>query len=59
MYELVMSIYFVLENLNKIVHLLFNFDACPVHSSFGFVQLIWIQVKQGPCLGVKINIKLC
>ena len=27
-----MRIYFVLENLDKITHLRFNFDACPVHS---------------------------
>ena len=31
---------FVLENLDKIMHLRFNFDACPVHSPFGFVHLM-------------------
>ena len=31
--------YFVLENCDKIMHLRFNFDACPVHSPFGFVHL--------------------
>ena len=31
--------YFVLENLDKIMHLRFNFDACPMHSPFGFVHL--------------------
>ena len=29
----------MLENLDKIMHLCFNFDACPMHSSFGFVHL--------------------
>ena len=37
MYELDLQlcIYFVLENF----HLRFNFDACPMHSPFGFVHL--------------------
>ena len=41
MYELdkQLGIYFVLENLDKIMHLRFNFDACPMHSPFGFVHL--------------------
>ena len=41
MYELdqQLRIYFVLENLDKIMHLRFNFDACPMHSPFGFVHL--------------------
>ena len=30
----------MLENCDKIMHLRFNFDACPVHSSFGFVLLM-------------------
>ena len=34
-----LRIYFVLENLDKIMHLRFNFDACPMHSPFGFVHL--------------------
>ena len=34
-----LRIYFVLENLHKIIHLRFNFDACPMHSPFGFVHL--------------------
>ena len=29
----------MLENCDKIMHLRFNFDACPVHSPFGFVHL--------------------
>ena len=29
----------MLENLDKIMHLRFNFDTCPVHSPFGFVHL--------------------
>ena len=29
----------MLENLDKIIHLRFNFDACPMHSPFGFVHL--------------------
>ena len=29
----------MLENLDKIMHLRFNFDACPVHSPLGFVHL--------------------
>ena len=29
----------MLENLDKIMHLRFDFDACPVHSPFGFVHL--------------------
>ena len=41
MYELdqQLRIYFVLENLDKIMQLRFNFDACPMHSPFGFVHL--------------------
>ena len=41
MYELdwQLRIYFVLENLDKIMHLRFNFDACPMHSPSGFVYL--------------------
>ena len=27
------------KNCDKIMHLRFNFDACPVHSPFGFVHL--------------------
>ena len=34
-----LRIYFVLENLDKIMHLRFNLDACPMHSPFGFVHL--------------------
>ena len=34
-----LCIYFVLENLDKIMHLRFNFDACPMHSPYGFVHL--------------------
>ena len=29
----------MLENLDKIMHLRFNFDVCPMHSPFGFVHL--------------------
>ena len=29
----------MLENLDKIMHLRFNFDACPMHSPFGFMHL--------------------
>ena len=29
----------MLENLHKIMHLRFNFYACPMHSPFGFVHL--------------------
>ena len=29
----------MLKNCDKIMHLRFNFDACPIHSSFGFVHL--------------------
>ena len=29
----------MLENCDKIMHLRFNFDACPMHSPFGFVHL--------------------
>ena len=29
----------MLENLDKIMHLHFSFDACPMHSPFGFVHL--------------------
>ena len=41
MYELdkQLRIYFVLENSDKIMHLRFNFDACPMHSPFGFMHL--------------------
>ena len=41
MYELdqLLQIYFVLENCDIIMHLRFNFDACPMHSPFGFVHL--------------------
>ena len=34
-----LRIYFVLENLDKIMHLRFNFDACPMHSPSRFVHL--------------------
>ena len=27
------------ENCDKVMHLRFNFDACPMHSPFGFVHL--------------------
>ena len=39
MYELDYQLctYFVLEYCDKIVQLRFNFDACPMHSPFGFV----------------------
>ena len=30
----------MLENLDKIMYLRFNFDACPMHSPSGFVQLM-------------------
>ena len=29
----------MLENLDKITHLHFSFDACPMHSPFGFVHM--------------------
>ena len=29
----------MLENCDKIMHLHFNFDACPMHSPFGFVHM--------------------
>ena len=29
----------MLKNLDKIMHLPFNFDACPMHSPFGFMHL--------------------
>ena len=29
----------MLEHCDKIMHLWFNFNACPIHSSFGFVHL--------------------
>ena len=29
----------MLKNCDKIMHLRFNFDACPMHSPFGFMQL--------------------
>ena len=29
----------MLENCDKIMHLRFNFDACPMHSPFGFLHL--------------------
>ena len=29
----------MLENLDKIMHLRFDFDACPMHSPSGFVHL--------------------
>ena len=35
-----LRIYFVLENLDRKMHLRFDFDACPVHSPFGFVHLM-------------------
>ena len=34
-----LRIQFVLENLDKIMHLRFNFEACPMHSPSGFVHL--------------------
>ena len=34
-----LPIYFMLENCDKIMHLRFNFDTCPMHSPFGFVHL--------------------
>ena len=34
-----MHIYFVLENCDKIMHFRSNFDACPMHSLFGFMHL--------------------
>ena len=41
MYELdkQLRIYFVLKNLDKKMHLPFNFDACPMHLPSGFVHL--------------------
>ena len=30
----------MLENCDKLMHLRFNFDACPMHSPFGFVHLM-------------------
>ena len=36
----------MLENLDKIMHLRFNFDACPMHSPFGFVHLTVGDVKR-------------
>ena len=43
----------VLENLDKIMHLRFNFDACPMHSPFGFVHLTHQNQarSQGGCRG--------
>ena len=29
----------MLENCDKLMHMRFNFDACPMHSPFGFVHL--------------------
>ena len=29
----------MLRNCDKIMHLRFNFDACPMHSPFGFMHL--------------------
>ena len=34
-----LRIYFVVENLDKIIHLRFIFDASPVHLPFRFVRL--------------------
>ena len=34
-----LKVYFMLKNCDKIMHLRFNFDACPMHSPFGFVHL--------------------
>ena len=30
----------MLEKCDKIMHLRFNFDACPMHSPFSFVHLV-------------------
>ena len=37
--------YFVLENLDKIMQLRFNFDASPMHSPSGFVHLTLQNLK--------------
>ena len=41
MYELDNCVYFVLENCDKIMHFCFNFDACPMHLTFGFMHLTY------------------
>ena len=37
----------MLENCDKIILLHFNFDACPMHSLFGFVHLAHQNLSAG------------
>ena len=52
----------MLENLDKIMHLLFNFDTCPVQSPFGFVHLMHQNLSASAlfCLNLltKVNMLL-
>ena len=52
----------MIENLDKIMHLRFNFDACPMHSPFGFVHLMHqnLSARAFFCLNslVKVNTQL-
>ena len=55
-----LRIYFVLENCDKIMHLRFNFDACPVHLPFGFVHLMHQNLSAQFCHNslAKVNTQL-
>ena len=52
----------MLENLDKIMHLRFNFDACPMHSPSGFVHLTHqnLSARELFCLNslAKVNTQL-
>ena len=52
----------MLENLDKIMHLRFNFDACLMHSPYGFVHLTHqnISARALFCLNslAKVNTQL-
>ena len=52
----------MLENIDKIMHLRFNFDACPMHSPFGFMHLTYqnLSVCALFCLNslAKVNTQL-
>ena len=52
----------MLKNLDNIMHLRFNFDACPMHSPFGFVHLTHqnLSARALFCLNslAKVNMQL-
>ena len=52
----------MLENCDKIMYFRFNFDACPMHSPFGFVHLTHqnLRVRALFCHNslAKVNVQL-